>query len=66
MVEIGDQIVVESQKVGESPRTGIVTDVVGSLIKIKWSDGTETSMVPGAGSLRAVGHERAESRSSDR
>jgi Domain of unknown function (DUF1918) len=63
MVEVGDRVVVESEKVGESARTGMVTGVVGSLIKIKWDDGTETSMVPGAGSLRVAGQEGAESRS---
>jgi hypothetical protein len=62
MVEVGDRIVVESEKVGESARTGMVTGVVGSLIKIKWDDGSETSMVPAAGSLRVVGRE-AESKS---
>jgi hypothetical protein len=62
MVEVGDRIVVESEKVGESARTGTVTGVVGSLIKIKWDDGSETSMIPAAGSLRVVGRE-AESKS---
>jgi Domain of unknown function (DUF1918) len=63
MVEVGDRVVVESEKVGESARTGMVTGVVGSLIKIKWDDGTETSLVPGAGSLRVVGHEGGEPKS---
>jgi hypothetical protein len=63
MVEVGDRIEVESEKVGESARTGMVIGVVGSLIKIKWDDGTETSMVPGAGSLRVAGQEGAESKS---
>jgi hypothetical protein len=63
MVEINDRVVVESEKVGDPARTGVVTGVVGSLIKIRWDDGTETSMVPGPGSLRVVGHEDAESKS---
>jgi hypothetical protein len=63
MVEVGDRVAVESEKVGQGVRTGVVTSVAGSLIKIKWDDGTETSMVPGAGSLRVVGNEGAEPKS---
>lgn len=57
MVEVKDRVVIESEKVGEPARTGTVTEVVGSLIKIEWDDGSETSMVPAAGALRVVGHE---------
>jgi hypothetical protein len=57
MVDVKDRVELESEKVGEPQRTGVVTEVVGSLIRIRWDDGTETSMVPKAGALRVVGRE---------
>lgn len=56
MIEIGDRIVVESEKVGDPPRTGVVTGV-GNMLRVRWDTGSETSFVPSAGSLQVVGHE---------
>jgi hypothetical protein len=57
MVEIGDMVEVEAEKVGGTPRTGTVISVEGQLIRIRWSTGEESTFVPAAGSLRVVGHE---------
>ncbi len=56
MVEIGDRIEVESEKVGEPPRTGVVVKADG-MITVRWDDGTESSFIPSAGSLRVLGRE---------
>jgi len=54
MVEVGARVVVESEKVGVEPRAGVVTAVEGSLVRVRWDDGHETSFVPAAGSLRVL------------
>jgi Domain of unknown function (DUF1918) len=64
MVEVMDRVVVESEKVGDPERTGVVTSISGSLIKVRWDSGEESAFVPGAGSLRVVAHEESESPSS--
>jgi hypothetical protein len=52
MVQVGDQIVVESEKVGSPPRRGEVTAVSGRLLTVRWEHGDESTFVPSAGSLR--------------
>lgn len=54
MVKKRDRIEVESEKVGDPPRTGVVTGVAGRLITISWDGGGESSLVPSAGALRVV------------
>lgn len=51
MVKIKDRIVVESEKVGTPPRSGVVTAIHGSLVRVEWDDGTESEFVPASGSL---------------
>jgi hypothetical protein len=36
MVEVGDRVLVESEKVGAVTRSGVVTDVDGRLITVRW------------------------------
>jgi hypothetical protein len=55
MVEVRDRVVVESEKVGDPPRTGVVTAVSGQLITIRWDTGGESSLIPSAGSLHVEG-----------
>ena len=55
MVQVGDRVVVEAEKVGREPRTGVVVGVQGALIRIHWDNGGESSFVPAAGSMRVVG-----------
>jgi hypothetical protein len=51
-MEIGDRVLVESEKVGVEPRQGLVTEVHGSTVQVRWDDGHETMFVPAAGSMR--------------
>jgi len=57
MVEVGDRVRVESQKVGNVTRSGVVTAVDGRLITVRWDSGAESVFVPSAGSLRVTGHQ---------
>jgi hypothetical protein len=57
MVEVGDRVLVESRKVGDMTRSGVVTAVDGRLITVRWDSGAESVFVPSAGSLRVTGHE---------
>jgi Domain of unknown function (DUF1918) len=59
MVEVGDHILVESEKVGSVTRSGVVTAVDGRLITVRWDTGSESVFVPSAGSLQVTGHEPA-------
>jgi hypothetical protein len=53
--EVGDRVQVPSTKVGEAPRDGVVTGVTGSLLRVRWSTGEESTVVPSMGSLAVVG-----------
>jgi hypothetical protein len=59
MVEVGDHVQVESEKVGSVTRSGVVTAVDGRLITVRWDTGSESVFVPSAGSLQVTGHEAA-------
>jgi len=55
MAVVGDRVQVSSRKVGEAPRDGVVTGVTGSLLRVRWSTGEESTVVPSMGSLAVVG-----------
>jgi hypothetical protein len=57
MVEVGDRVLVESEKVGAVTRSGVVTAVEDRLITVRWDSGSESVFVPSAGSLQVIGHE---------
>jgi hypothetical protein len=57
MVEVGDRVLVESEKVGSVTRSGVVTAVDGRLITVRWDAGSQSVFVPSAGSLHVTGHE---------
>src|SRR5215217_6464418 len=57
MVEVGDRVVVESEKVGSVTRSGVVTAVEDRLITVRWDSGSESVFVPSAGFLQVTGHE---------
>ena len=63
MVEVGDRILVESEKVGSVTRSGVVTAVDDRLITVRWDSGSESVFVPSAGALRVTGHSRPLGRS---
>jgi hypothetical protein len=58
MMQVGDRVELESEKVGRKPRAGVVTQIQGALIGVKWETGEESMFVPAAGSLRVVGRQR--------
>lgn len=58
MPEVGDRVRVESTKVGQAPRDGVVMGVVGRLLRIKWSTGEESTVVPGPGAVAVIGNEK--------
>jgi hypothetical protein len=58
MPEVGDRVVVESRKIGQAERDGVVTGVAGRLLTVKWATGEESTFVPGPGSMRVVGKMR--------
>lgn len=62
MAQINDRIVVEAEKVGRQPRTGVVTGVSDPLIRVRWDGGGESTFVPASGSLRVVGRQPASPR----
>jgi hypothetical protein len=55
---VGDRIVVESQKVGTPAREGEILEVVekpgGINYRVRWGDGHETDFRPAAGSARII------------
>jgi len=55
MVDIGDRVQVPSTKVGQTPRDGVVTGVSGLLVRVKWSSGEESTVVPSVGSMTIIG-----------
>jgi Domain of unknown function (DUF1918) len=57
MVEVGDRVLIESEKVGSAVRSGVVTAVDDRLITVRWDSGSESIFVPSAGSLQVTGHE---------
>ena len=57
MVEVGDRVLVESEKVGSAVRSGVVTAVDDRLITVRWDSGEESVFVPSAGSLRVTGRD---------
>jgi len=61
MPTVGDRVRVESTKIGQAPRDGVVTGVIGSLLRIQWSTGEESTVVPGPGAVAVVGKVRASS-----
>ena len=55
MAVVGDRVQISSRKVGEAPRDGVVIGVTGSLLRVRWSTGEESTVVPSMGSLAVVG-----------
>jgi hypothetical protein len=51
MPKPGDRVVVEGTKIGGARREGILVEQTGALIKVRWNDGGETMMAPGAGAV---------------
>jgi hypothetical protein len=58
MAQIGDRIIVDSQKVGIAERQGEILEVIphdyGTEYRVRWDDEHESSFRPVAGSARIV------------
>lgn len=62
---IGDRVIVESERTGRSAREGEITEVLGTgegiHFQVRWDDGHQSILFPGAGSVTIVPKEtRAE------
>jgi len=55
MVNTVDRVVVDGRRVGQAPRTGVVTAVSGALVTVRWDDGHVATFVPTAGYMAVVG-----------
>jgi hypothetical protein len=55
---VGDRIVVESEKVGQAAREGVILEVIeasyGIRYRVRWDDGHESTIRPSAGSARII------------
>ena len=51
MAEVGDRVAATSKA---AARSGVVTAVTGSLLRVRWDTGEETSFVPAAGALSVI------------
>ena len=61
MPDVGDRVRVASMKVGQMPRDGVVIGVIGQLLRVRWSTGEESNIVPGPGAVTVVGRVQASS-----
>jgi Domain of unknown function (DUF1918) len=51
----GDRIVVESERVTQPPRRGVVEEVIAEeppRLRVRWDDGHESVLAPAAGAVR--------------
>jgi hypothetical protein len=56
--QVGDRIVIESEKVGLPDREGEILEVIpasyGTRYRVRWDDGRESTIRPSAGSSRTI------------
>ena len=56
--QVGDRIIVESQKVGRAAREGEILEIIeasyGTRYRVRWDDGQESTIRPAAGSARTT------------
>ena len=57
MVEVGDRIRLSSMKGPD--REGLVTAVTGSLVRVRWPSGEETTVAPAPGTLSVLAAAKA-------
>lgn len=61
MSEIGDRVQALSPKLGQTPREGVVTGVSGRLLRVRWSSGEKSTIVPAVGSVIILAKAKAPS-----
>jgi hypothetical protein len=56
--QVGDRIIVESQKVGRAAREGEVLEIIeasyGTRYRVRWDDSQESTIRPAVGSVRTT------------
>ena len=56
-VRVGDTIVVESEKVQQAARSGVIEEVLQEnprRLRVKWEDGHTSILAPSAGAARII------------
>jgi Glu-tRNA(Gln) amidotransferase subunit E-like FAD-binding protein len=56
-LQAGDKIVVESEKVAQPSRTGVIEEVLGEdppRVRVRWEDGHTSILRPSAGAARVI------------
>jgi len=51
----GDHLVIESERVGQSPRTGTIEEVLSLdplRVRVRWENNRESTITPNAGAAR--------------
>lgn len=51
MPKTGDRVIVQGNKIGAPTRVGTLLKTVGSLIQVRWEDGSDSLFKPGAGAV---------------
>ena len=54
MVEVGDRVALESERLGEPVRQGMVLAIRGHMLEIRWDDGHVSTLLPKVGALRVI------------
>jgi len=58
IARVGDRIVVESERVGQAAREGVILEVMeasyGIRYRVRWDDDHESTIRPSAGSARII------------
>lgn len=60
MVEgrVGDRVILESERTGQSPREGDILEVLGAgegvHYRVRWADGHESTFFPSGGSITII------------
>lgn len=53
-MKVGDRIVIETEKVGQEPRRGVIVDLRDPLIRVRWDSGDESTIVPSSGVMTVL------------
>jgi hypothetical protein len=58
---VGDRIVVESEKVTQPGRAGVIEEVLQEVplrVRVRWEDGHTTTLTPSAGAASVTPHKQ--------
>jgi hypothetical protein len=58
VIKVGDRIKIDTERIGETPRTGEVLEVLtadfGTRYRVRWEDGHESTIHPVGGSIHVI------------